>query len=658
LKRLPGITISGAPGRGGDIRMRGLGRGYTLILLNGEPMPRGFSLDTLSPEQVEKIEILRAPVAENSARAIAGTINIVLREELVKRDNQLIATLGTRAGRIQPSVSIQRNDVIDKFSYNVTATAGHADVPSESRTETRAVDTTTGVPVLVQDQQDRATSKSDNVHLNARLNWKLDGGDNFVLTPFLVSARSSTASTSTLEQPLGALPPPYATSQAQSHSEINIGRVFGNWKLRLPDNAKLELRLNGGTSASEVESDTQQNAASGSLAHRLHKSATIHDRSFGTSGKYSRPLAQAHQFGAGWEIEEGRRDERSSDVLDSVDPLAQYGDIEARTQRAALYVQDEWDITPLWAMYGGLRWETIRTGSTSAIDSVSNRSSVLSPLFHTVWRFDPQSKDQVRLAVTRTYRSPTLSNLVAVPSLSQSYPVSGPNTPTSADSVGNPHLKPELAWGVDIAIEHYFEAGGLLSASVFRRSIDDLIRNVTALETVPWSPVQRWVSRPRNIGHATSQGIELEAKIRLDELFEDAPRVNLRANYSRYWSRVDDVPGPNNRLDQQPPWTANFGGDYRMTSLPLSFGGNLNLTPSFVVEQARGQEYSQGLKRSADVYALWRFNAATQFRLSAANLYGADYSTATREVFATTDQTATTTARTYRYYGARLEQKF
>src|SRR4051812_3401004 len=33
LKRLPGITIGGVQGRGGEIRMRGLGNGYTQILL-------------------------------------------------------------------------------------------------------------------------------------------------------------------------------------------------------------------------------------------------------------------------------------------------------------------------------------------------------------------------------------------------------------------------------------------------------------------------------------------------------------------------------------------------------------------------------------------------------------------------------------------------
>jgi hypothetical protein len=48
LKRLPGVTITGTPGRGSgaEIRMRGLGRGYTSIMLNGERLPPGFSLDS------------------------------------------------------------------------------------------------------------------------------------------------------------------------------------------------------------------------------------------------------------------------------------------------------------------------------------------------------------------------------------------------------------------------------------------------------------------------------------------------------------------------------------------------------------------------------------------------------------------------------------
>ena len=75
MRRLPGVNIdSGGP------RMRGLGAGYTQILINGDPAPQGFNLDQLSPSQIERIEVLRAPTAEQSAQAVAGSINIILKE--------------------------------------------------------------------------------------------------------------------------------------------------------------------------------------------------------------------------------------------------------------------------------------------------------------------------------------------------------------------------------------------------------------------------------------------------------------------------------------------------------------------------------------------------------------------------------------------------
>jgi iron complex outermembrane receptor protein len=71
LKRMPGITLGGAPGRGGGIRMRGLSQGYTQILLDGQRVPPGFSVESLTPEMVERVEIYRAPTAETGAQAIA-----------------------------------------------------------------------------------------------------------------------------------------------------------------------------------------------------------------------------------------------------------------------------------------------------------------------------------------------------------------------------------------------------------------------------------------------------------------------------------------------------------------------------------------------------------------------------------------------------------
>jgi iron complex outermembrane receptor protein len=158
----------------------------------------------------------------------------------------------------------------------------------------------------------------------------------------------------------------------------------------------------------------------------------------------------------------------------------------------------------------------------------------------------------VRISLTRSYRSPSLSNLISRPSVNTRYPVPGPNTPTQADRAGNPNLKPELATGIDIAVERYLAGSGLLSANIFRRNISNYMRSVTTLETVSYANVPRYVSRAQNVGDAVTQGLELEAKFRASDVIEGAPRIDVRANTSVFSSRVKGVPGPDNRLDQHP----------------------------------------------------------------------------------------------------------
>jgi outer membrane receptor for ferrienterochelin and colicins len=112
LKRLPGVTVGGVQGRGGDIRMRGLGSGYTQILLNGEPSPAGFSLDSLAPDMIERIEIMRAATAEYSTQAIAGAINIVLKRAIVTAQREIKAGLQEENGHYGTSARAARNEVL------------------------------------------------------------------------------------------------------------------------------------------------------------------------------------------------------------------------------------------------------------------------------------------------------------------------------------------------------------------------------------------------------------------------------------------------------------------------------------------------------------------------------------------------------------------
>ena len=100
LKRLPGVNI-----QGGAPRMRGLGSGYTLVLINGDPAPPGFQFDQLNPSQIERIEVTRGPTADQSAQAVAGAINIILKDAPKVSQRDLRLGLGYNAVRPTPSAS-------------------------------------------------------------------------------------------------------------------------------------------------------------------------------------------------------------------------------------------------------------------------------------------------------------------------------------------------------------------------------------------------------------------------------------------------------------------------------------------------------------------------------------------------------------------------
>jgi iron complex outermembrane receptor protein len=650
LKRLPGVTIGGAPGRGGGgVRMRGMGNGYTQMLVNGERPPPGFSLESLSPDQVERIEVMRGPVAEHSTQAIAGTINIILREGYQQKDVQLRLADNIEQGRHGANVSLAAPGKAGKLSWMMTGSL----MQNRPHNESDTVNLSTRKDGTVEREQrihDEGGGVFEGIFLSPRLAYKFANGDTLSFQPFLASNRSRNGADSLLDQPIGSVAPEYAQQRSDSRSNSTFLRGFGNWLHRGEAGARLEVKF--GFTGGRNDSDTARNTfdAAGNALRRYLDSDASRDSGVNLGGKYSRPLGQGHLFAAGWDLEASKRRQEHVAAGDSAALFDDGGaSLAAQSRRVALFVQDEWDVTPQFSTYLGLRWEGIRVtsdgGDNGAGSDVENTSTVWSPVLHGVWRIPGHEKDQVRGSLTRSYKAPALNDLIAVPTIS-TY-----NDATRPDRTGNPHLKPELATGIDLAYEHYLGKSGLLSASGFVRNIEDLMRRQTVLNGA------RWVSTPVNIGKARTSGLELEAKFPLAALWPDAPLVDLRSNYSRFWSRVDGIPGPNNRLDQQPKQTANLGLDYRAKGLPLTLGGSLNWTPETLVQTTVNETALTGTKRQFDVYGLWKVNAMSQLRLSANNLDARVYDTARSLDTGALVQSAATAAHTYTQLGIRYEMK-
>jgi iron complex outermembrane receptor protein len=659
LKRLPGVSIVGRARRGGSIVLRGLGHGYTQILINGERVPPGFSIDQLVPDQVERIEIYRAPTAETGARAIAGTINIVLREALRLHINEVRLQLGDETNRGQSNVSWVRNDVFgDKGTYNVTLSVAQTDFLTDTVTHNLFTNATTGATELDQDINTEEVDRRDNVHFTSKIQWQLGGGEQLTLQPFFTLSKTQTQIDGTLYQPIGLTAPQYATSLQTSAAQSALGRLRAEWVKPLSRDTKLEVHAYVGAFHSSTDALLQEYASTGARALTQITDTSIEDQSWQIAAKVSSKLSATQTAVGGIEIEDLHRDEEASTLQNGVPLLAAFGDdVQASVLRTAGYLQDDWAPLEHWAAEAGLRWESIQTTSANELNNTTNESVVLTPLFHAVWRFDEPARDQLRISLTRSYLAPSLQQLIGLPSVTTLYPVTESNVASSPDKVGNPNLRPQLATGLDVALEHYDFHSGVMSISFFDRDITDLIRNVTTLQDVVYSKFPRWVSEPVNFGNAATQGIEADAKFRLDDQWANAPPIQVNANISVYRSHVENVIGPYNRLDQQPGVLANLGGDYKFPDGRVQIGGNVSWTPPFTIQSTNIQSTYYAVRRQLDLYTLYAIDLDTKLRFSITNLSPLEYLTAATTTQGNQVQNVITSGRTTTLFAVRLEHK-
>lgn len=649
LKRLPGVTIGGVQGRGGAIRFRGLGNGYTQILLNGEPSPPGFSLDSVSPDLIERIEIIRGANAELSNQAIAGAINIVLRKAIQTAQREIKVGGQDENGKIGGNLSLQLSDKVGALSYSLSGNLVHGgfDRPSSGdRVGTDAV----GNLISASHTDSTNVGNFTGVGLAPRINWNIGGGDTLTSQSFLNANQFKGTVTEHEATSLGAFPP-YTFDDQRVKSDGVSARTNINWVHKLADSAKLDVKVgldyNHRTSDLTLLGFDENNQPN--LQRTSNSSSS--DKGFTWVGKYTAPFVTDHSIVVGWDGAYSKRDDSrvQEDITQGgrLRPINLDEDFNANVLRLAVYAQDEWAVNKQWSIYFGLRWEGLTTRSSgNDYDTVKNTSSVWSPVLQTLWKLPDSKNDQVRFGISRTYKAPSTNSLIPRRSISNN------NTATSPDSIGNPDLKPELAWGIDTAFEHFLKDGGLLSANVYFRHIDDITRTILTFEN------GLYTNRPENVGVANSYGLELEAKFPLRSFVKDAPNIEFRSNLSFNFSHLNTVPRPNNRLDSQTPVSANIGLDYKLDSVPLTLGGNFNFTNAGPVTISETQTSYATPKRVLDLYGLWKFSPKTSLRLSAGNVLSQDNFGANTFRNSAGSLVQSTTTPTYVVVRALLEAKF
>lgn len=613
LKRVPGITVNSSNGRGGEIRMRGLGAGYTQILINGERAPAGFSIESLSPDVIERIEVLRAASAEFSTQSVAGTINIVLKKAIRSGQREIkVGMRRTSSGMRGPNLNLQLSDKVGKMSYSISGSGAHERFERNATVFEDAFDST-GLQTQARSTVGAEDGSFTFFNLAPRLNWNLENGDTLTSQSFLNSGRFKTRTNETASTGIGA-PALYPDLALGNDMKNSFYRTELNWVHKMDAGAKLDMKLGvqGGRN-DNIQRRIAPSGASRPLDNLIVSEGE--DRGVTSTGKYAKTIFAGHALGMGWDGGYNTREDTRYETEAGlpVSPALPNGEaFEAQVSRLALYAQDEWSLTPRLSVYLGARWEGIRTRTSgNTFDTGRSRSSVWSPVLQTLWKIPETKGDQVRFAVTRTYKAPNVSSLIPRRQTSVD------NRSTDPDYQGNPNLKPELALGFDASYEHYWAEGALLSASASMRRIDGYTRHLIDFDGA------RWVAMPMNAGQAMTRSLELEAKFPLKAVFEGAPAIDLRASVSRNWSEVDGVPGPDNRLDGQTPLSANFGIDYKVGA--VSTGASFAYKEGGQVRLSERQTSYIETRRDLEAYVLYKFSPKLQLRVAGQNLLDQDF---------------------------------
>ncbi|MGV8928506.1 MAG: TonB-dependent receptor plug domain-containing protein [Brevundimonas sp.] len=653
LKRVPSVTFLSDVLESDGVRLRGLDPGYTQILINGERVPggeadRSFFVDRIPAELIDRVEVVRSSSANRSGDALAGTINIVLRDALALDggyiragallfpDDEIGGTFGAvyggevGPGRLLVGASVQdRRNPKNKFSQRFDEPGGTLD-NVEVQTDVRdgtdysfnaAYEVGVGGGTL---DLSGVFVRTDRLQDEDSIEYR-DGiqNDANLLT---INDNNVDIQTDNL-----ALRARYERAMLGGETRIKLGYAsFDDAQEEFENEAEY---LRDGLPFPEEDRYTAD------LEFR-----DLQDEEISFAVEHSRPVVDDVEIEFGVQAVSKDRDSTTV-VADRV----RFNIPNAPTPRPAQppfvfntnsYVIEETRIDPYVMVSGengpvkweaGLRYETTDT----AIAGVDNDFAILLPSASLRYRLS--DSDRLTLSVSRTVRRADFDDLAPV-TLEEEH---GDN-----DFRGNPLLEPETAWGVDLGFERRLGRRGVVGINVFYRDVTDLIEDVnTGLEGSGGPGT--FIESIDNVGDGQVYGVEFDLSTPLDFIGMETTGVFLNASWLD--SRVEDLLGER-RFNSQSDYVVNFGFTHDIPSWGAAFGASYRKQGD-AFERVYAEEVVTAYGADLEVFIEKRIFSNTVIRLTGSNLLDSSKD----EVFDKFDDQADQIARDYDEYELETE---
>jgi outer membrane receptor for ferrienterochelin and colicins len=610
LRQLPGVMATTTADGRTEIRMRGMDRSATQILVDGERTSNGrrggqLPFDQIPSELIERVEVIRSPSPEFSG-ASAGTINIVLKQGTVQRETNARLTNQFFDDRNAAQVFLSRTGPVSELTPEQIA------LPPEQRpipttyfllisayerlgATNRIANTSNSISPEFDTKSDHSQSRTREAMLIPRFTVKPNFKDTWTINPFLIVTKStSTVDGLTAGQASSSTGAPFGYSINSSElttTDRALARVSTTWAHRFTSN-RLETRasVERGTEKtlrlSEFSTQAPASITSGRLTPGV-TNQTLTDERAETVFNLATKL-QGFEDAKVWSIG-GEVDHRvltADTVTSGTFVPASTLDYRAKQLRLAAWGQNEWTPFAKATLVGGLRLESLSRDTTSSTFGRSDDWLRWQPSLNLRTPISPDV--QFRAGIARTTKIPPLLDVVDRTVLS-----SGINSATRPDTKGNTALRPETTLSFDVGFEFKIAtssaalsppsaqpagqrgAGGAgggqrtgqsaqaaqvgqAGFNVFVRDIQDPIIRTTGFDSVATAarPYGAWVQTPQNGQNGRAWGIETDIKLPLSVIGLNA--WNFTGNASLFRSNIDLGGGSFGRIPGQPYYIANM----------------------------------------------------------------------------------------------------
>ncbi|GIX23955.1 MAG: hypothetical protein KatS3mg122_1186 [Caldimonas sp.] len=612
LRRLPGMSFSGPAGNIKDIRLRGMDKGYTQILVDGEPWlsstkERQVQVDQLPMSMVDRIEIHRSPLPDLPSDGIAGTINVVLRRVEGSEVNIKVGA-GHTFGRQdqEPQGTVQINAARSWENGLAVVLPLNLNRRHELKTKPKIVETfdaTTGTRTGLSEEYEIENNRVHEFTLGPRLVYRPDESDTFTLSAFYNlndGAKHKTVDKYSFSDPAaGTGFVRDSSANEEEDKDLTTKRLSGQWQRRVSDSLSTQLGWVWQAAEEDKVKFKDNFDGGGTRTGTETEDARVRAR--------SRKLHMSTRY-AGWEDHtlalglEWQRDARVDDKLkNGASQVSDSWDIDETRQ--VLFLRDDWAFAPGHVVAGGFRAERREAASVDQ-DGVrrDGQSFALNPSVAWRWSFRPHWR--LRLGAAQTLKPPKFDQLSSVIT-------SGDGSLSSPYVVGNPDLKPERSRGLDLGLETDFQGGnGFAALNVGERRIRNMIAKETRLEDDGF-----FYNRYYNVdGTSIVRTIELDGRFDLRAL--GLRHVALMVNYTRFFSHKA---GSSEPLSDQPHYVVNTGMDWRVPAWRTLFGWRYNYQGKIFKKNTDTESPLHLL----DVFAYWDIDRTWSLRVSGTNLLDA-----------------------------------